>query len=159
MTLLSILNILYPSLRPYRMQSFQESVNWKPGCYHVVATPHPLSPSSLFSMSDKCVPGKIPVLSCRVQVCCLHGFPPTLDPLDYIQRHVAIQLEVTACTGLRSRTFPKLNWCGGCVVMDEAVTVCHTVSETFLCIPISTSVIIRKVAVKYGCLGTSGAHH
>lgn len=121
--------------------------------------PCPHSPSSLSSISDQCVPGKIPVLSCRVQVCCLHGFPPTLDPLDYIQRHVAIPLEVTACTGLlHSRTFPKLT--GEAVVLSRTrlslfAILCPKHSFAFL----STSVIIRKVAVKYGCLGTSGAHH
>lgn len=42
--------------------------------------------------------------------------------------------------------------------MYEIVTVRHTLSETFFAF-LLTLIIVRKVAVNYGCLGTSGAHH
>lgn len=56
------------------------------------------------------------------------------------------------------RTFPKLP--GVAAVLSRTrlslfAILCPKHSFAFL----STSVIIRKVAVKYGCLGTSGAHH
>lgn len=66
---------------------------------------------------------------------------------------------MTACTGvLHSRTFPKLT--GVAAVLSRTrlslfAILCPKHSFTFL----STSVIIKKVAVKYGCLGTSGVHH
>lgn len=94
------------------------------------------------------------MLSYKIQI--LAFTVPLLHPLDYIQRSVAINLEVTICTGvLCSRTFPKLTGFGvvlSCKRLSPFAILCLKISFVF---PL-TLIMVRKVVVNCRCLGTSG---